>query len=81
MGVKQEMEAAAIAGIKCPSCDAEPGAKCHYTGRHLDGSPAFPNSVVKTHQRRMSAFVATRVSFTDRTDATNAPTRRFDGTI
>lgn len=58
MSAKKEIEAMAIATVKCPSCDAEPDQPCHYVGRYLSGEPAFPNSKVKTHQRRLGKFVA-----------------------
>lgn len=61
MSVKKEIEAAAVATIKCPSCSAEPGKSCHYAGKYLNGEPAFPNSKVPTHQRRLSTFVASSV--------------------
>lgn len=55
MGIKQEIEASAVAAIKCPSCGAEPGKSCHFIGH---GGGLCRTRKVKTHQRRLSAFVA-----------------------
>lgn len=57
MSVKQEIEAAAVAMIKCPSCSAEPGRGCRNTVANDKGRHA----PVKTHQRRLSTFVATNM--------------------
>lgn len=46
--IKKEVESAAVAAIKCPSCDVEAGYRC----RKRDGSNAL------THQRRLSAFIS-----------------------
>lgn len=55
MSAKKEIEAAAIAMVKCPSCGAEPGKPCHYIGH---GGGLCRTTKVPTHQRRMSTFVA-----------------------
>lgn len=55
MGIKQEIEQAAIAATKCPSCKAEPGQLCHYIGH---GGGLCRIRKVKTHQRRLSTYVA-----------------------
>lgn len=55
MSVKKEIELAAVAAVKCPSCGAEPGAWCHFIG---SGGGLARVTKVPTHQRRLSAYVA-----------------------
>lgn len=55
MTVKQEIEAAAVAIVKCPSCGAAPNERCHYIG---SGGGLARITKVKTHQRRLSKFIA-----------------------
>lgn len=55
MGIKQAIEAAAIVMVKCPSCGAAPNEKCHYIG---SGGGLARVTKVKTHQRRLSTYVA-----------------------
>lgn len=54
MNVKKEIEQAAIITLQCPSCGAEPGKNCYKVGAGSLGKLYK----VKTHQRRLSAFVA-----------------------
>lgn len=54
-GIKAEIEAAAIATITCPSCKAKPSELCHYIGH---GGGLCRIRKVKTHQRRLSAFIS-----------------------
>jgi len=49
VSTKKEIEAAAIAMIRCPSCGAAPGKNCRTKGVTTKG---------RTHQRRLSKFVA-----------------------
>ena len=60
MNVKQEIEWAAISAIQCPSCKAEVGKPCHYIGH---GGGLCRTRKVKTHQRRLSKFMAEKVSW------------------
>lgn len=53
--IKHEIESAAIAAIKCPSCKAEPLHPCHFIGH---GGGLCRIRKVKTHQRRLSAFMS-----------------------
>ncbi len=62
---KKEIEAMAVASIVCPSCKAVAGGYCHYVGYDdyvgSDGR-LVPLRKVKTHQRRLSKFVAEHLS-------------------
>lgn len=60
MSVKDEIEQAAIATIRCPSCKSDPGNPCHYIGH---GAGLGSIRKVKTHQRRLSKFMAEKVSW------------------
>lgn len=53
--IKKEIEAAAVAAITCPSCGARPGDRCMV----IRSNPPFKmNSPCRTHQRRLSSYVA-----------------------
>lgn len=54
MNIKQELKTAATAAIKCPSCGEAAGRRCRNTVANNRGVHVF----VKTHQRRLSAFIA-----------------------
>lgn len=54
MSVKHEVESAAIAAIPCPYCKAAAGNYCRQR-RHKYGAVG---PMVRTHQRRLSAFIA-----------------------
>lgn len=53
--IKKEIEAMAVSSVACPSCKAAPGELCHYIGH---GGGLCRIRKVKTHQRRLSKFVA-----------------------
>ena len=53
--IKKEIEAMAVSSVACPSCKAAPGELCHYIGH---GGGLCRIRKVKTHQRRLSTFVA-----------------------
>jgi len=65
MGIKDEIKAAAVATIQCPSCGAEPGSQCvmgttkrdEVTGAHVHRVKESP------HERRLSTYVANHIKF------------------
>lgn len=69
MNIKKEIDQAAVAAIKCPSCGAEPTRRCRNSVANDRGEHKY----VPTHQRRLSTYVGANIHETIEVEGLSVP--------